>query len=460
MTRPTINVNSPTDSDPIGEGAERIRETRQALYDIFPIKKEDLDPGMKPDGSVSKEYVDEQDQLLQDQIDSNKGNIESNATDIGINAGNIASNAIDISNNSDSISNNASAIAINAGNILTNSGDIADLDVRVTQNEDDIAALEAEMPDAGIQLDNSEPWTHAQYNTLIDASITNDGTAMPRAMLGSIQSNPNQKISPASGGAFTLCNVFGDTPTKVGIYANLLLDPVASYTFDVNNFLVNEIDEEKWLYVRLMSEGGKWNQVGSNYLGEPGGLGDTAMWEHILTVKNPTDVDHINFENVFTADYEIYKVIMQNVHPVTIGDIRLKLGAPNPSDGVIPLIQWNAQGWSVQGVLSGGYGSTENYAKIGIDSVPESPTITYAGQNIEMTFWQPYSSSTLTKGSFYGMGYNSSSNHQLPLVGGFTDRANIDPGGASCRGFVINGVGGIQGTPTTKFDIYGYREQS
>ena len=116
MTHPTINVNLPADSDPIGEGAERIRETRQALYDIFPIKREDLDPGMRPDGSVSKEYVDEQDQLLQDQIDSNKGNIESNAEDIGVNAGNIANNAIDISNNSDSISNNASAIAINAGN--------------------------------------------------------------------------------------------------------------------------------------------------------------------------------------------------------------------------------------------------------------------------------------------------------------------------------------------------------
>jgi hypothetical protein len=268
---------------------------------------------MTPDGSVSKEYVDEQDKLLQDQIDSNKGNIESNATDIGVNAENIATNAIDIANNSDSISNNASAIAINAGNILTNSGDIADLDVRVTKNEDDIAALEAEMPDAGIQLDNSEPWTHAQYNTLIDASITSNGTALPRAMLGSIQSNPNQKISPSSGGAFTVCNVFGDAPTKVGIYANLLLDPVASYTFDTNNFLVNDIDESKWLYVRLLSDNGKWKQIGANFLGEAGGLGggSDVYTEHlnatvedttIVSTNNALSAGPVQLDNVVTVE--------------------------------------------------------------------------------------------------------------------------------------------------------------
>ena len=318
MTHPTINVNSPADSDPIGEGAERIRETRQALYDIFPIKREDLDPGMKPDGSVSKEYVDEQDQLLQDQIDSNKGNIESNAEDIGVNAGNIANNAIDISNNSDSISNNASAIAINAGNILTNSSDIADLDVRVTKNEVDIEALEAAMPDAGIQLDNSEPWTHAQYNTLINASVSNNGTALPRALLGDIESYPNQKISPASGGDFTLCNVFGDAPTKVGVYANLLLDPIAQYTFDVNNFVVNDIDESKWLYVRLMSESGdtatpRWKQIGANFLGESGGLGGgtDVYTEHlnatvedttIMSSNNAISAGPVQLDNVVTVE--------------------------------------------------------------------------------------------------------------------------------------------------------------
>ena len=190
------------------------------------------------------------------------------------------------------------------------------------------------------------------------------------------------------------------------------------------------------------------------------GFGDPAMWEHTLTVKNPTDVTHIDFENVFTADYEIYKVIMQNVHPVTTGDVRLKLGAPNSSDGVVAELQWNMQGWSVQGTVAGGSGLTENYAKIGIESLPESSNQVYAGQNIEMTFWQPYSSSTLTKCSFYGLGFNNSANHQLPLIGGFTDRTNLNTSGASCRGFVINGNGGIQGTPTTRFDIYGYKEQS
>ena len=190
------------------------------------------------------------------------------------------------------------------------------------------------------------------------------------------------------------------------------------------------------------------------------GFGDTAMWEHILTVKNPTDVASVQFEDVFTADYKIYKVIMENVHPITRGVIRLKLGAPNPSDDVVPVVYWNLQGWSVQGTPSGGAGYGDNYSKIGIDSLPEDSGTQYSGQNIEMTFWQPYSSSTATKASFYGYGYNHSANHQLPVIGGFADGTNNANGGASCRGFVINGNGGIQGTPTTRFDIYGYKEQS
>ena len=43
MSKPTIDVHKPADDEIIGEGAERIRETRQALYDVFPIAPDDLD---------------------------------------------------------------------------------------------------------------------------------------------------------------------------------------------------------------------------------------------------------------------------------------------------------------------------------------------------------------------------------------------------------------------------------
>ena len=43
MTKPTIDIDKPADGDIIGEGAQNIRETRQALYDIFPINPADLD---------------------------------------------------------------------------------------------------------------------------------------------------------------------------------------------------------------------------------------------------------------------------------------------------------------------------------------------------------------------------------------------------------------------------------
>ena len=38
-----LDVEKPTDDAYIGEGAQRIRETRQAIYSIFPIKPDDLD---------------------------------------------------------------------------------------------------------------------------------------------------------------------------------------------------------------------------------------------------------------------------------------------------------------------------------------------------------------------------------------------------------------------------------
>ena len=43
MTKPTIDIHEPKDEDIIGEGAQEIRLTRQALYDIFPINPDDLD---------------------------------------------------------------------------------------------------------------------------------------------------------------------------------------------------------------------------------------------------------------------------------------------------------------------------------------------------------------------------------------------------------------------------------
>ena len=43
MTKPTVDVNQPHDSDLIGQGAEEIRKTKQGLYDIFPIGPSDLD---------------------------------------------------------------------------------------------------------------------------------------------------------------------------------------------------------------------------------------------------------------------------------------------------------------------------------------------------------------------------------------------------------------------------------
>lgn len=277
-------------------------------------------------GGVTKEYVDDADAALDAKIATNSGDIADldvrvtqNEGDIGVNAGdiainkgdiatntaNIATNTADIAANTGSITTNAENIALNAIEIATNASDIATNEtniaknvVDIEKNKNDISSINAKITpgsadtiftavdngdgtfgttwapndhDGGVLLDNSEPWTHSQYNTLVDAPITNNGSGAPRATVD-LQVSPNVKVAPSSGGAVTVCTIFSENVDKDGIYANLLLDPVATYTFDASKFVVPDVDESKWLYVRLLSEGGKWKQVGSNYLGEPGVL--------------------------------------------------------------------------------------------------------------------------------------------------------------------------------------------
>ena len=67
MAKPTINVNMPIDAEEIGQGAQRIRETRKAIYDLLPINPEDLNynvegnywPAGSLTGGMDPEVVDE-----------------------------------------------------------------------------------------------------------------------------------------------------------------------------------------------------------------------------------------------------------------------------------------------------------------------------------------------------------------------------------------------------------------
>ena len=77
--------------------------------------------------------------------------------------------------------------------------------------------------------------------------------------------------------------------------------------------MVNDIDENKWLYVRLLSEDGKWNQIGANFLGEAGGLGGgtDVYTEHlnatvedttIISTNNALSAGPVKLDNVVTVE--------------------------------------------------------------------------------------------------------------------------------------------------------------
>ena len=307
--------------------------------------------GSDAEAGVTKEYVDDADAALDAKITTNAGDIADldvrvtqnegdigvNAADIAINQGDITTNTTNIAANTANIATNGENIALNAIEIATNATDIAKNVVDIGKNKSDISAINVKITptaadtiftavdngdgtfgaswaanehDGGVLLDNAESWEHAQYNTLVDAPITNNGSGAPRATVD-LQVNPNVKVAPSSGGSVTFCTIFSGNVDKDGIYANLLLDPVATYTFDTSKFVVPDVDESKWMYVRVLSDGGKWHQVGSNYLGEPGGLGggtetgvyrehqnastedQTITSDHNAIACGPIQLDHV-----------------------------------------------------------------------------------------------------------------------------------------------------------------------
>ena len=260
------------------------------------LRAPEPDPGVYPD----KDYIDNADQALQDQITTNAGNISQNTTDITalegrvtVNEGDITAldgrvtvNEGDISQNATDIATNETNIAKNAADIEKNKNDISSINAKLTPGSHETILTSVDNGDGtfstawapndhdgGVLINNTEPWDHGQYNTLTAAVIQNDGTAAPRAMLGDLHLNANQKVSVSAAG---ICSVFVEEPTVNGVFANLMLDPIAAYTFDVSKFAVPDINEEKWLYVRVVSDGGKWRQVGAHYVGESGGLGSGA----------------------------------------------------------------------------------------------------------------------------------------------------------------------------------------
>jgi hypothetical protein len=179
--------------------------------------------------------------------------------------------------------------------------------------------------------------------------------------------------------------------------------------------------------------------------------GINSTWKHLSTTSNTSDVTQIDFEDIFTSDYNIYKMYMVNVHQQsTGGNIELRLGEPNPSDGFVR--------YSVQGTRRGEAGSSFEYARIGINTGTESSSDWYRGMFLEMTFWYPYGTDQLTRASFIGFGWDNDANYQMPVTGGFLDRTHQTTTPASCTGFRLSGGSGIQGTPTTKFHLYGLEQ--
>ena len=187
--------------------------------------------------------------------------------------------------------------------------------------------------------------------------------------------------------------------------------------------------------------------------------GINSTWKHLSTTSNTSDVTQIDFEDIFTSDYNIYKMYMVNVHQQsTGGNIELRLGEPNPSDGLVPQLGFNIGGYSIQGTRRGEAGYTFEYARIGINTAAESSSVWYGGMFLEMTFWYPYGTDQLTRASFIGFGYDNDANLQMPVTGGFYDRTHQTTTPASCSGFRLSGGSGIQGTPTTKFHLYGVEQ--
>ena len=228
------------------------------------------------------------------------------------------------------------------------------------------------------------------------------------------------KISPATGTALTLADS-GDTLTLP-----------SGATLDI-------------------ASGANIDATGATITGFPqGGL------QHITTVTNTSDSSSIDIAGCFTSAYKNYRVVMNNVTPVTnTTHVYLNFGNSDLStirDGY----QWIIGMFAASAAAENFYYENVSSGSSGIRLATDMSNNLLYGINMSFDVYNPYESTTYTAFSGSGQTFNNSGNWGNMYL--FSGSVRVSPGTQDESLRITAQSGNMDGNTLCSVSVYGYAE--
>ena len=197
---------------------------------------------------------------------------------------------------------------------------------------------------------------------------------------------------------------------------------------------------------------GTIDATGATITGFPkGGL------QHITTVTNTSDASSIDIEGCFTSSYTNYRVVINNVSPVTDAQhVYLNFGNSDLSvieDGY----QWIIGMFSASAGAENFYYENVSSGSSGVRLATDMTNDTYYGVNVSFDCYAPYATNTYTAFSGSGQTFNLNGNWgNMYLFSGSTRSADTPASDESMRITIQNG--NVDGNSNCSVTVYGYAE--
>ena len=222
---------------------------------------------------------------------------------------------------------------------------------------------------------------------------------------------------------------------------------------------VNAIDKESGSTLTLgtsgttvdIPSGATIDATGATITGFPqGGL------QHITTVTNTSDSSSIDIAGCFTSTYKNYRVVMNNITPVTnTTHIYLNFGNSDLStirDGY----QWILAMYAASASANNFYYENVASGSSGIRLATDMSNDLLYGVNMCIDVYNPYASTTYTAFSGNGQTFNNSANWGNMFV--FSGSVRVSPGTQDESLRITAQSGNMDGNTLCSVSVYGYAE--
>ena len=177
---------------------------------------------------------------------------------------------------------------------------------------------------------------------------------------------------------------------------------------------------------------------------------------HITTVTNTSDSSSIDIPGCFSSTYKNYRVVMNNVTPVTDStSVYLNFGNSDLStirDGY----QWALGMYPAGFTTNQPYSENVSSGSAGIKLTHNSSNNLLYGVNMVIDVFNPYSSSTYTAFSGHGQVFNNAGNWGNIYI--FTGSVRVSPGTQDESLRITAASGNMDGNTLCSVSVYGYAE--